>query len=175
MQSGGQHGDQNQADQPPFQLEVGKGRGGLDAQVHAQEVIVHLDQPVPHALNAVPVGSGPVLGDKVGQINLFIRAIRAVLQLLRHVAQGDSRFPQGFAGLIAQAHEVGNGLADDGVQRHQDKQRQQGPHTAAHGVDALLHIELLQLLLILLLVFGVLLLQLRLAARQPPHPDHTPL
>ena len=70
---------------------------------------------------------------------------------------------------------MGDGPVDDLVQGQQEEQGQEGPQAPAHGVDALLLIELCQLLLVFLLIFGVLLLQLRLLAGQASHTDHAAL
>lgn len=70
---------------------------------------------------------------------------------------------------------MGDGPVDDLVQGQQEEQGQEGPQAPAHGVDALLLIELCQLLLVFLLIFGILLLQLRLLAGQASHTDHATL
>ena len=68
-----------------------------------------------------------------------------------------------------------DGLTDDGVEDHQDNQWDEGPQAAAHGVDLLLGVELLDLLIIALPVLAVLLLQLQHLALEHVHLDHAAL
>ena len=63
-------------------------------------------------------------------------------------------------GLGTKVHEIDDGLTDDVVQSDEDGQGKEAPQAAAHGIDALLSIELLQLFLLLSGIVGVLLLNL---------------
>ena len=65
---------------------------------------------------------------------------------------------QAFQRVLGEHHEVGDGLADDGIQGDQDGEWDQAPEAAAHGIDAFLFVELLHFLLELGLVFGIALL-----------------
>ena len=47
-------------------------------------------------------------------------------------------------------HHTGDGLADDGIQRDENGERNKRPEAAGHGVDALFAVELLHLLIELL-------------------------
>ena len=75
--------------------------------------------------------------------------------------------------VLGHAQQVGQRLADDGVQNHQKGQGQEGPQAAGGGLDAFLLIELLQLLAVFLPVPGVLLLQDLLLFSQAAHAQHT--
>ena len=155
--------------------EAGDGPGGLGAEVDAQEIKVHGEQPAAHALDGGPVEGVPVEGNEIGEEDLLIGVVDAAGEGGEIVAQGDGGVPQGGAGRVADAHEVGDGHADDGVQGQQNEHGQKGPETAAGGVDAGLLIELGHLLLVLLLIFRVSLLQLRLLAGETAHADHAAL
>ena len=56
----------------------------------------------------------------------------------------------GLQHILGEHHEVGDGLADDGIQRDEDGERNKRPEAAGHGVDALFAVELLHLLIELL-------------------------
>ena len=91
----------------------------------------------------------------------------------RHVdARGGHRVHHLLHHLAGEHHEVGDGLAQDGVQRDQDGQGQEAPETAGHGVDPLFGVELLHFLAQLRLVVGVLLLQLLHPPGHTVHADH---
>ena len=74
--------------------------------------------------------------------------------------------------LLGETHHVQHGPADDVVQTHQDGQGQEGPEAAAHGVDALPLVQLLDLLVVLRLVVAVLLLEPRHLSLHGVHLHH---
>ena len=74
--------------------------------------------------------------------------------------------------VLAQHHEVGDGLADDGVQSQQDGEGEQAPQAPGHGVDPLLGVELLHFLGLFGLVVGVLFLDLLHPAGHAAHAHH---
>ena len=74
--------------------------------------------------------------------------------------------------LLGETHHVQHGPADDVVQCHQDGQGQEGPEAAAHGVDALPLVQLLDLLVVLRLVVAVLLLEPRHLSLHGVHLHH---
>ena len=67
---------------------------------------------------------------------------------------------RGLDGIIADAEDVVYGVVHNAQEAEQDQHRQQHGHAAAHGVVAMLLLELHQLLLLLLGVVLVLLLDL---------------
>ena len=75
--------------------------------------------------------------------------------------------------IVGEHHQMGDGLAHNGIQSQQNGQRQEAPEAAAHGADALLLIELLHFFLHFDLVIGVLFLNLLDFAIHPVHPHHT--
>ena len=165
----GDDGDQDQADQAPFNAagqSADGAPGGLD-QVDAQEVVVHADPAgvlgdEVRELAVDDVGDGDLLIAGAG-LDLDAGALDELPGGLHHLQAGL---------LAAEVHEVDDGIPDDVVQGHQDGQGQEAPQAAAHGAEALLLIELLHLLLHLHLVVGVLLLDLLHLAGHPAHPHH---
>ncbi|MPM21083.1 hypothetical protein SDC9_67526 [bioreactor metagenome] len=67
---------------------------------------------------------------------------------------------------------MGDGLADNGVQRDEEEHGQHAPQAAAHGADPLLGIQLLRLLLLLCRVIGVFFLNLLHLSAHAVHADH---
>ena len=184
--SGGQQHHDDDAHGGPGEaggLDHAQGVRGGGAQVDAQEVVIHVHPP------ADAVGKLGVLGvDGVDQVDLAVggELVEPVLQdggaLLvigqdgAHVdAGGDGLLHQGLADLLAQHHEVGDGLADDVVEGDEDGHGDEAPQAAAHGVDAVLLIEPLLLLRHLLAVVGVALLDLLQLAGDHVHADHAAL
>ena len=74
-----------------------------------------------------------------------------------------------------QVHQVGQGLADNGVQGEEDKHGQHAPKAAAHGVDLFPLVELLNLQIVLVPVIAVHFLELLHLAVEHVHLDHGPL
>ena len=123
--------------------------------------------------------------DDIDQVDLAVGAelVEPVLQdgdtLLvigedgAHVHAGGHGFlHQGLADILAKHHKVGDGLTDDVVEGDKDGHGKEAPEAAAHGVNAVLLIELLLLLRQLLAVVGVALLQLLHLAGHHVHADH---
>ena len=131
--------------------------GRLLAEVHAEEAIVDVHQLI--AEGAEGIGDRiPVLVDEIGDLNLRIGGGAAgfggdIARVLRDPV-GEARDRVG-----AEHHHLAQRLTDDGIEREQERERDQRPETAGHGADALFLIELHRLLLQTLLVLGVLLLQ----------------
>ena len=77
--------------------------------------------------------------------------------------------------ILLDGHEVGNGLTQNGVQSDQDGQGDHGPQAAAHGVDALFLIKLLDFLVGFCLVVGILFPDLIHLTGHAVHADHVAL
>ena len=148
---GGHQRQDGQADAAPAETVGPELPGGHAGQVDAQEAEVHgedlrtgLAQGVLHALE----DGGVVHG--LGHIDLGIGA-----------GVGDAGDTgHGVDHVLGHVHQVDQGLPDDGVQGDEQHQGDHGPQAAAHGVDMLPLIELLDLQIIALPVLAILLLQL---------------
>ena len=159
----GQNGDQDHADHGPGEGEALDILPGSSSQVQTQELIVHVEPAIRrgkahflHSFDQVDLAVGGKLGNTV-----FHDGGTGLIQLddISHVDAGvGSSLDQSLHRGFRQHHEMGDRLADDGVQSNQDGKGQKAPEAAAHGIDAFLFVELLHFLLKLGLVFGVALL-----------------
>ena len=111
-----------------------------------------------------------VLGDAAGDadflIGLLARDFKA--QARQRLPDGFQRFQCLFPGHVDQ-HKVDHRAADDAVQGDQDGQGQEAPEAAAHRIDVLLFIELLDLHRIAFLVVSAALFDLLHARIHPGH------
>ena len=159
----GQNGDQDHADHSPGEGETLDILPRSSGQVQTQELIVHVEPAIRrgkahflHSFDQVDLAVGGKLGNTV-----FHDGGTGLIQLddISHVDAGvGSSLDQSLHRGFRQHHEMGDRLADDGVQSNQDGKGQKAPEAAAHGIDAFLFVELLHFLLELGLVFGIALL-----------------
>ena len=174
-----QNGDENQSDGGPGEGEVLHHVPGRRRHVQAEGGVVHVDPPGhggphlgklrgdgPHQVD-LPVGHE--LGDSVPDHGGAVLHLGDALQAEPGAADGVHHL---LDHVLAQHHEVGDGLADDGVQGQQDGQGQKAPQAPGHGADALLGVELLHLLRLLGLVVGVFLLDFLETAGHAAHAHH---
>lgn len=155
VQNGDHDGDQEQAHAGPADSVLPELQLGNLGQVQAQPVEVDDLQLVRGGAHRVLDG-GQHVGVAVhqtGDLHLLVGGVAAEgvgAQSLHRVNGGGDL-------LLGETHHVQHGPADDVVQCHQDGQGQEGPEAAAHGVDALPLVQLLDLLVVLRLVVAVLL------------------
>ena len=179
LESACQNGDQDQANDGPAKAKAAENSAGCGGEIQTQEVIVQVDPSV-KAGNSFRI----VLCDGLDQVDLAVGhqlsdAVLhhggAVLHLDDgahvHAHAGDF-FHKLLNNVIGEHHQMGDGLAHNGIKGQQNRQRQEAPEAAAHGVDTLFCIELLHLLLHLHLIVGVLLLDLLDFAIHPVHAHH---
>ena len=182
----GHSGDHRQQEQtkaagngPELQLrDLGQVHQTKQAEVDGEHVGTHAAGGGHRLLH----GSQVALVDEGGQVQLVIGAVgKGIGGLLNPAHIHGLGIPvhglgNGVEGIgVVDAHHVMDGLADDGVEDHQNDQGDEGPQAAAHGVDLLLLIELLDLQIITLPVFAVLLLQFLHLTLQDVHLDHAAL
>ena len=152
-------------------------------QVHdAQEVKVDGEDLVASLTNGGLDGIQVLGGNQRSQVQLIVSGVgKALARLLQPAHIHCHGVPVYHFGngiehtTIGNAHHVVNGLTDDGVEDHQDNEGDEGPQAAAHGIDLLLGVELLDLLIVALPVVAVLLLQLLHLALEHVHLDHAAL
>ena len=179
LASAGQNGDQNQADGGPGEGKPGDHAPGVSRHVQPEGGVVHIDPAVHRAAQFRHLGGDGLyqvdlsIGQKLG--NSVLDHGGAVLHL-HNAGDVQPGFGHGVHQLLhhilTQHHEVGDGLADDGVQGQQNGEGQQAPQAAGHGVDPLLGVELLHLLGLLGLVVGVFLLDFLKPAGHAAHAHH---
>ena len=161
---------------PEFQL------GDL-GQVHqTQEVKVDGEDLAARFAGGGADGFQVLGGNERGQVQLIVGGVgKALARLLQPAHVHSHGVPVHHFGngiehpAVGNAHHVVDGLTNDGVEDHQDNEGDEGPQAAAHGVDLLLGVELLDLLIVALPVVAVLLLQLLHLALEHVHLDHAAL
>ena len=140
-------------------------------------MVVHIDPAGILRQEGLDNGVVGVVGDVLDNLDLGVGAVIAVghgrpveIQRGDHILGLLERLQVG--GAAAEVHEEDHGLPDDIVEGDHDGHGQKAPQAPAHGVDALLGVELLQLLVHLHLVVGVFLLDLLHLAGHPVHTHH---
>ena len=178
--TGGHHGQQEQGEAARHGPEFQSWNTG---QIHqAQEIKVDGENPAAHLAHSGLDRLQVFRGDQGGQVKLVIAHIgESFAGLLDPAVAHRNGVPVHHLGNLVEylhivdAHHILNGLADDGVQGNQNQQREKRPQAAAHGVDLLPLIKLLDLQIIALTVSAVLLLQLLHLALKHVHLNHAPL
>ena len=141
----------------------------LVAQVQAQERKVDVEKVRVDFSGKAGLHKIPVLMGKLGQLDfgIGVGTLRNGVKALFHkeiLQCGDK--------IVRYEHHAGHGHADDAVQGDQNRERDQGPQAAGHGVHALFPVQLLHFGIQLLLVPFVAALQfldLRLQAGGTHH------
>ena len=160
----GQNGDQDHADHGPGEGEALNILPGSSGQIQTQELIVHVEPAIRrgkahflHGFDQVDLAVGGHLIETVlqGRSTGCLIHHNDVRQVNAGIRNG---LHYGLQHILGEHHEVGDGLTDDRVQRHQNRQGEKAPEASAHGIDAFLFVELLHFLLKLGLVFGIALL-----------------